>query len=352
MAVRAALLACIAVAVAVAFAFTAMIATAEPAGAHGVDAVPATSERARVLRVEPEVEGVEVRLLDAGRRLEVRNDTTTDVVVLGYDGEPYLRVGPEGAFRNRLSPATFWNERTDTVGSLPATFDAALAPEWERLGDTPVVRWHDHRLHWQGPAPDADAARRVLATWTVEMRHGGAALVVQGDIVHEPPPSPLPAVGLGAVVAVAVGLVARTRRWPAALAAGLAVTGALGLVDVIGRWGGSSRGAWTKSLESVYVLGGAALALWAATRLARHRTDPYATTPLALLAGVVTTIAIALSGIPWLRAAFLPTTLPDGAARALVGVAVGAGVASTAVAASRLRPATPRGAGGLARMAP
>jgi hypothetical protein len=290
-----------------------------------------------VLAVEPRVHGVHVRIVDAGRRVELRNDSDTDLVVLGYDGEPYLRVGPDGAWRNRRSPATFWNERADTVGSLPGAFDAALGPDWERLGHDPVVRWHDHRLHWQGPAPDADAPRRVLATWTVELRLGDREVAVRGDILHEPPPSPLVPVALGVVVAVALAAAGRTRAWPAALAVALAAAAGLGALDAAGRFGASSRSVPTKALESVYVLGGAALALWAVARLARRGTDPYATTPLALLSGVVVTIALALAGLPWFRAAFLPTTLPDGLARVVLGLALGAGTAVVVVAAARLR---------------
>jgi hypothetical protein len=319
-------------------ATSASFAVATPASAHGVDSVPATSERARVLGVEPEVDGLQVRIVDAGRRVELRNDSGADVVVLGYDGEPYLRVGPGGAWRNRYSPATFWNARADTVGRLPDAFDAARAPEWDRLGDAPVVRWHDHRLHWQGAAPDVDAPRRVLATWTVALRRGGHEIVVRGDILHEPPPAPLVPAALAVGVALALVAAGRTRRWPAALAGSLGAVATLGVVDAVGRWGASSRSAPTKLLESVYVLGGAALALWAVARLARRGADPFATTPLALLAGVVTTIALALAALPWLRASFLPTTLPDALARVLVGVALGAGVAAVVVAATRLRP--------------
>ena len=42
-------------------------------------------------------------------RLELTNDTDTDVIVRATEGEPYLRIGPDGVFENLLSPATYIN---------------------------------------------------------------------------------------------------------------------------------------------------------------------------------------------------------------------------------------------------
>ena len=42
------------------------------------------------------------------------------MVVLGYDDEPYLRVGPRGVFENVKSPATYLN-RSLTVTAAPPT---------------------------------------------------------------------------------------------------------------------------------------------------------------------------------------------------------------------------------------
>jgi hypothetical protein len=63
----------------------------------------------KLLRVSPRVHGVELTGGRPGDGLRLTNDTSHDVTVLGYDGEPYLRVGPRGVFENTRSPATYLN---------------------------------------------------------------------------------------------------------------------------------------------------------------------------------------------------------------------------------------------------
>jgi hypothetical protein len=46
-----------------------------------------------------------VEVVDAGARLRVRNQTGREVMVLGYAGEPYLRVGPAGVPESELGAA-------------------------------------------------------------------------------------------------------------------------------------------------------------------------------------------------------------------------------------------------------
>jgi len=86
-----------------------VIGFASPASAHTVTGVAPTDYRSEIVGVNPRLPGVSVRLLDLGNRVEMTNAGTVDVVVLGYYGEPYLRVGPAGAFENRRSPSVALN---------------------------------------------------------------------------------------------------------------------------------------------------------------------------------------------------------------------------------------------------
>ena len=56
-----------------------------------------------------------------------------DVVILGYSGEPYLRVGAAGAFENVRSPAVYLNA-TRNGGIPPSSADPSAPPEWRRIG--------------------------------------------------------------------------------------------------------------------------------------------------------------------------------------------------------------------------
>src|SRR3954447_4440195 len=81
-----------------------MVAGAAPASAHTVGGAGAVNFSTRVLRITPATPGLVVRPVEAGARLELVNTTGRDVVVLGYDNEPYLRVGPGGVFENQRAP--------------------------------------------------------------------------------------------------------------------------------------------------------------------------------------------------------------------------------------------------------
>jgi hypothetical protein len=117
-----------------------IVATAGPASAHG-GGVVATDYRARIT----DQAGLDVRVVEAGGRVELTNRSSRELTVLGYEGEPYLRVGPLGVFENRRSPATYLNA-TRTGGQQPpadATADARPAgcgsPTGPRRGGTTTV---------------------------------------------------------------------------------------------------------------------------------------------------------------------------------------------------------------------
>ncbi|WP_432829054.1 hypothetical protein [Dactylosporangium sp. CA-092794] len=113
---------------------------ATPAAAHGADAPVAVPYVVRVWSVS--VPGVEVRAVEGGARLELVNRSGREVVVLGLQGEPFLRVSADGVDENRESPTWFASRalRGGAVGG-----DAAAAAEWHRVAGVPVVRWHDER---------------------------------------------------------------------------------------------------------------------------------------------------------------------------------------------------------------
>src|SRR3954464_11673141 len=87
----------------------AAVAAAAPASAHTITGVAPTDYRSELTGVEPSVPGVRVELLDLGRRVRLTN-SGPEVVVLGYQGEPYLRVGPKGVYENTRSPSTYQNK--------------------------------------------------------------------------------------------------------------------------------------------------------------------------------------------------------------------------------------------------
>jgi hypothetical protein len=208
----------------------ATLAVAGPASAHVGGGAAGSDFDGRLRSVSPELPGVTVRLLDFGDQLEVVNRTGTELAVPGYSGEPYLRIGPDGVWRNELSPATWLN--LDRYGRTPVPDDAdiAAAPRWQQVSTQPQYVWHDHRTHWmtEGQLPPVVAAdpgsAHTVSQWTVPMTYGGTDVVVAGELTWSPPPSgwliwPVYVLLLGGTVAVG-WLAPRPRPLAAALALG------------------------------------------------------------------------------------------------------------------------------------
>jgi hypothetical protein len=203
-----------------------LLATAAPAEAHTVSGTRPTDYNSQILSVLPTVGGLSLRLLDLGNKVQLTNTGADDVTVAGYDGEPYLRVGPKGAFENRRSPAVYLNQ-TPAPATLPAIADSKAPPDWHKTSSVHTVRWRDRRTRWEGVDPPAVRAapggRHVVAQWSIPLRAGETPVVAAGSITWVPGPSAVPwlllALGLFALTVFSAWL----RRWGPDLAAALAV---------------------------------------------------------------------------------------------------------------------------------
>ncbi|MEI4270492.1 hypothetical protein TEK04_02045 [Klenkia sp. LSe6-5] len=170
------------------------LALAGPASAHVGDGRAGSDFDGAVASVTPQLPGVTVRVLQFGDELEVVNRTGTELEVPGYSGEPYLRIGPDGVWRNRLSPATTINLDRYGRTPLPADADPLAEPDWVQVSTQPQYTWHDHRTHWmsEGLLPPAVAAdptvEHTVLEWTVPMTYGTADVVVAGELTWSPPP--------------------------------------------------------------------------------------------------------------------------------------------------------------------
>jgi hypothetical protein len=199
----------------------AALAVAGPASAHVGGERAGSDFDGRVTGVSPELDGVTVRVLQFGDELELMNDSGTEVVVPGYAGEPYLRIGPDGVWRNAHSPATYINLDRYARVTLPEEADSRADPEWVQVSTEPQYVWHDHRTHWMSkellpPAVAADPNRsHTVSEWTVPIRRGATAAEVTGVLTWSPPPAPWlvwPAYVVLALLAAGAGLLARTAR--------------------------------------------------------------------------------------------------------------------------------------------
>jgi hypothetical protein len=146
----------------------------------------------KVVAVQPEVDGLDVRVVGGDDRLRLENTSATEVVVLGYDGEPYLRIGRNGSFHNVRSPASYLNRDRFARVSVPLSADPGAGPVWKRLSPHGVWQWHDHRIQWMaaGPPPavrDRPDVRHAIFEWRVPARIGTRSLTVAGRLDYVPP---------------------------------------------------------------------------------------------------------------------------------------------------------------------
>jgi hypothetical protein len=222
-----------------------VVLVAGPAMAHGrgSDATNFSS----TLTDTPQLDGVTWRVIGGDEYLAVHNTSDAELLVYGYEGEPYLRVGPDGVWQNAASPATYLNQSRYaevTSDQFPAEVGPEFQPRWERIADEPRYAWHDHRIHWMAPTlpPQVtDPARRALITdWEVPFQVGGQDHAVAGRLEWVPGPSPLPWIAGGLAVALP-GLLGLRRgpgeRWTVRLArpaaAVLAATAVLNVTHLV-----------------------------------------------------------------------------------------------------------------------
>jgi hypothetical protein len=315
---------------------------AAPAGAHGLAGAQPTNFVSRVRSVTPAVAGLHVSVRDLGARIEVRNDTSSDVVILGYQGEPYLRVGPSGVYENRRSPSVFLNRSQTITAVVPRSYRADATPQWHRTGGGRVVFWHDHRVHWMGASVpqavhDSPGDSHLVSRWNVALQYQGQLVSVRGDLRWVPGPSALPRLALALLAAVLVVGLGFTRWWGYALVAVLLVVAALVAVLVGGAWSATSGGAWTAFLSTAYSTLGIAVTLAAAGALWRARREPSNGSAMVLVAAVILTFGSGLADITFLSKSQLPTTLPYALARTYVALVLGASFGVLVTAAGKLR---------------
>jgi hypothetical protein len=207
-------------------ALAAAVLTLTPAAAaHGGGG--ALGFRSTVTRVTPPIDGLTLTILDADDRLELDNRSGKPIVILGYQGEPYLAFRDGNVYRNSHSPATYLNDDRFGQVELPSQANAKAAPDWVEVGQRETYDWHDHRIHWMSRslppriAATKDQAQHVF-DWTVPGTIDGRPLRIAGSLDYQPPPSSGVPVGLviaGLVIVVGGALavllrILRERRAP------------------------------------------------------------------------------------------------------------------------------------------
>jgi hypothetical protein len=168
--------------------------------------------RGVVDRVQPRVPGVNlVPVSGTASLLNVVNTTSDDLVLLSPEGEPFLRVGPRGAYGNRASPYWWRSGNPDGVPGRRAPLRPGARERWTLVSREPAWAYYEHRLHpgtVRLPRSARDSREPVrLAGFAIRLRHGGRPMTLDGHLEFRPvlgrvrtamtsAPQPLPGVTL------------------------------------------------------------------------------------------------------------------------------------------------------------
>lgn len=184
----------------------AALLVAFPDVAHADPAGP-TDYRTTVESIEPTTDAIEIGVAGGDAFLTIDVDPGHEAVVLGYDGEPYVRIRPDGVVeQNRRSYATYYNEERYGRTDVPDIVDNDADPDWQRVGDGGTWAWHDHRAHWMGTEPPIGLdPGESLPPQTVPLVVDGEPVAVTIRITLVDGPSMAPVV-TGAIVGLGLSM--------------------------------------------------------------------------------------------------------------------------------------------------
>jgi hypothetical protein len=256
-------------------------------GVAYADAAQPTDYRSEVVAITPDTPGVSARIVGGDAFIELTVAPGIDVMVLGYENEPYLHVDPDGTVsENVRSPAHFLDESRFASVTLPPEADADAPPEWQVVGRGGSWAWHDHRTHWMADTPPlgVEVGDQILDD-VVPLVVDGRPVEVSVVSVWEAAPSLWPSL----VVALVAG----------------ALAGGLVRVVVPRRAAGAARPAivratWTASVSLAAAALAAAVGLWQTWSLPSETGPPLSHWLLPVTAGVA-----AVLGLVWRANGFM-----------------------------------------------
>jgi hypothetical protein len=124
--------------------------------------------------------------------LFLTNTGPAPVVVVGRDGEPFARVGPDGVEVNRHSPMWADNARAQDqdVSVAASIVDPSAPPEWAVVTSAQSYSWLEFRGLYARDRPPRRIVdgheTAVLRTWTVPLERDGREVKVRGETVWKP----------------------------------------------------------------------------------------------------------------------------------------------------------------------
>jgi hypothetical protein len=168
--------------------------------------------RSEIDSFEPPLPGdVSIEVLDYDSYMQLIDQHGNEVVLFGYEGEPYARIQKNGTVQvNKRSPATYLNDNRFAEVTVPKSANPKARPQWKTVDDSGTFLWHDHRMHYMSkslPPKVTDKGKKTkIFDYEIPMAVDGQKTVLQGTLwwVGSPGTSKLPFV-IAAIVIVLGG---------------------------------------------------------------------------------------------------------------------------------------------------
>jgi hypothetical protein len=182
-------------------AVAATLAAPTPAAAHIKSGTLSTDFEARVGRFRPAAPALTARVLDGDQRLELRVASANVVVVLGIEGEPFLRFSPTGVEANLASP-------TAATARVISASEAVVSSRtrWRRVSRAHVLAWHENRLRPMPVVRNGSTRSRQVATWSIPLVVDGRRTALVGAEWYAAGPPVWPWLLAGALLLAAAGV--------------------------------------------------------------------------------------------------------------------------------------------------
>lgn len=320
------------------------LASPVPAAAHIAGAGGSPSNyRVVVTELRPAVSGVGVTLGVGGQWVRLSNLGAGTIEVLGYLGEPFLRLRAHRVQANELSTTAAQTGQIRAVAGPPAAPGVpagAPAPvRWVTLRDGDSATWTDARIAPPAFPPPALAS----ASWQLPLLIDGRPVTVLGTRELVPPPSPWPWVAALVLLTAGVSSIGWRRDWHRPIAAATTVGVLAFVIHLLGTGFAPQQNGPIFGWIGVAAVGAFCLVIGTVTVVSAARKRD------AAAARVITTgtmvLLLAFTDITALWNSQLPFAGPASLDRALTVLAYGsalglfiAGLRLTRAAAGRVSP--------------
>lgn len=178
--------------------------------------------RSEITSIRPAslADGLSFSIVNFDDHVRLENDSGKEVVIEGYDDEPYIRISPDGLVEVNLnSPAYYLNQDRFADVELPARADEKADPEWKEVGDNGIYEWHDHRSHYMSeslpPQVKDESKETKVFDYEIPIEVDGKPATVNGTLTwvgNDSKAPVIPFVILGLAVIAALGFAVRRRR--------------------------------------------------------------------------------------------------------------------------------------------